>query len=172
MKWTAHFRNNYIDHLQEGSGGRPGWLDPWFRFWVDLQSPAPHFWASLVAIIETVIALAVLIGSARKLTYTAALVFSLLIWTTAEGFGGPYMGASADVDERGHHLRPGLRRPAGLLLLPGSLSAVRRLPPRAEDQLVASGRRVGPHPTAPHASQRADEVAPPVLESSRHDTMV
>lgn len=98
LKWTGHFRHGYIDHLKEGSEGRPGWLDPWFRFWIDLQTPAPHFWAYLVAIIETLIALAVLIGFARKLTYLSAIVFSLLIWMTAEGFGGPYMGASADVD--------------------------------------------------------------------------
>ena len=54
--------------------------------------------AYLVAVTETLIALAVLVGFARKLSYTAALVFSLLIWSTAEGFGGPYAGASADVD--------------------------------------------------------------------------
>ena len=98
LKWTTHFRSGYIDHLTEGSDGRPGWLDGWFRFWVDLQSPHPYFWAYLVAVTETGIALAVIVGFARKLTYSAALVFSLLIWATAEGFGGPYTGASADVD--------------------------------------------------------------------------
>lgn len=98
LKWTTHFRGNYIDHLKEGSDGRPAWLDGWFRFWVDLQSPHPYFWAYLVAVTETLIALAVLVGFARKLSYTAALIFSLLIWATAEGFGGPYTGASADVD--------------------------------------------------------------------------
>jgi len=36
-------------------------------------------------------------GFARKITYTAAIVFSLLIWATAEGFGGPYTSGSADV---------------------------------------------------------------------------
>jgi hypothetical protein len=40
----------------------------------------------------------VIVGFARKLSYTAALIFSLLIWATAEGFGGPYTGAGADVD--------------------------------------------------------------------------
>ena len=98
LKWTTHFRSDYIDHLQEGSQGRPSWLNGWFRFWIDLQSPHPYFWAYLVAVAETLIALAVIVGFARKLTYAAALVFSLLIWTTAEGFGGPYTGASADVD--------------------------------------------------------------------------
>ena len=83
--------------MSEGSAGRPGWLQPWFRFWYDLQSPAPHFWAYLTAVVETLIAVAVLAGFARKLTYTAALVFSLLIWATAEGFGGPYTRGSTDI---------------------------------------------------------------------------
>jgi nitrite reductase (NO-forming) len=98
LKWTTHFRADYIDHLKEGSDGRPSWLDGWFRFWIDLQNPHPYFWAYLVASVETLIAVAILIGFARKLSYTAALAFSLLIWATAEGFGGPYTGASADVD--------------------------------------------------------------------------
>ena len=74
LKWTTHYRADYIDHLKEGSDERLAWLDGWFRCWV------------------------VLVGFARKLSYTAALIFSLLIWATAEGFGGPYTGASADVD--------------------------------------------------------------------------
>ena len=98
LKWATHFRADYIDHLKVGSRGRAVWLDGWFRFWVDLQSPHPSFWAYLVAVSETLIALALLIGFARKLSYTAALIFSLLIWSTAEGFGGPYTGPSADVD--------------------------------------------------------------------------
>ena len=98
LKWTTHFRSGYIDHLSEGKAGRPGWLGGWFNFWIDLQSPHPYMWAYLVAAAETLIAVAVLVGFARKLAYTAALVLSLLIWATAEGFGGPYTGARADVD--------------------------------------------------------------------------
>lgn len=98
LKWTPHFINGYIEHLGEGSEGRPGWLDPWFRFLVDLQSPAPKVWAYSVAVIETLIALALLFGFARKIAYMGAALFSAMIWATAEGFGGPYTGGGADVD--------------------------------------------------------------------------
>jgi nitrite reductase (NO-forming) len=77
--------------------GQPAWLQPWFRFWIDLQHPDVPFFAYLVAVIETLIAIALIVGFARKITYTAALVFSLLIWATAEGFGGPYTSGASDV---------------------------------------------------------------------------
>ena len=98
LKWTPHFINGYLDHLAEGSDGRPGRLQPWFRLWRNVQSPAPRAFAYLVAVTETLIALSLVIGIARKLTYLSATVFSLMIWSTAEGFGGPYTGRGADVD--------------------------------------------------------------------------
>lgn len=98
LKWTPHFINGYLDHLDEGSVGRPDWLRPWFRFWHDLQSPAPAAAAYFVAITETLIAAALLLGVARKLTFLSATAFSLMIWAIPEGFGGPYTGRGADVD--------------------------------------------------------------------------
>lgn len=51
----------------------------------------------LAATAETLIALALIFGFARKLTYIAAIVFSVLIWSTAEGFGGPYTSGASDI---------------------------------------------------------------------------
>ena len=63
------------------------------------RGAAPHltFFAYLIAVVETLIALALIAGFARKITYSAAIVFSLLIWATAEGFGGPYTSGASDV---------------------------------------------------------------------------
>jgi hypothetical protein len=47
--------------------------------------------------VETLIAVALIAGFARMLTYLCAATFSLLIWATAEGFGGPYTSGAADV---------------------------------------------------------------------------
>jgi len=77
--------------------GQPGWLKPWFTFWINLQHPRVSFFAYLVALVETLIAAAVILGFARKLTYSAAILFSLLIWGTAEGFGGPYTSGASDI---------------------------------------------------------------------------
>jgi nitrite reductase (NO-forming) len=77
--------------------GQPGWLKPWFTFWINLQHPQVTFFAYLVAVVETLIALALIAGFVRKLTYISAIAFSLLIWATAEGFGGPYTSGASDI---------------------------------------------------------------------------
>src|SRR5260370_36103171 len=76
---------------------QPSWLKGWFDFWITLQHPRAVFFAYLVAVAETLIALALIAGFARKLTYISAAAFSVLIWATAEGFGGPYTSGSADI---------------------------------------------------------------------------
>jgi nitrite reductase (NO-forming) len=77
--------------------GQPGWLKSWFIFWINLQHPHAIFFAYLVAAVETLIAVAVIAGFARKLTYISAAAFSVLIWATAEGFGGPYTSGASDI---------------------------------------------------------------------------
>ena len=72
-------------------------MQPWFRFWHELQSPAPRAAANFVAAVETLIALALLLGLARKVVFLAATFFSLMIWAIPEGFGGPCTGRGADV---------------------------------------------------------------------------
>ena len=77
--------------------GQPGWLKWWFDFWINLQHPHVMFFSYFVAVIETFIALALTLGVARKLTYLSAIAFSFIIWSTAEGFGGPYTSGSSDI---------------------------------------------------------------------------
>ncbi len=97
LKWMPGFRASYLDSVQSAGQGQPGWLHPWFHFWYHVQSGQPTAWAYLIAIIETCLALALIAGFARKLTYFAGIAFSLMIWSVAEGFGGPYHSGSTDV---------------------------------------------------------------------------
>lgn len=97
LKWLPGFRAGYMDAIMGQAQGQPGWLKPWFNFWINLQHPRVTFFAYLVAVAETLIAVAVIAGFARKLSYSAAIVFSLLIWGTAEGFGGPYTSGASDI---------------------------------------------------------------------------
>lgn len=55
------------------------------------------FFAYLVAVAETLLAVALIAGLARKLAYLSAIAFSVLIWATAEGFGGPYTSGASDI---------------------------------------------------------------------------
>lgn len=97
LKWMPGFRSGYMDAIMGAGQGQPGWLKWWFDFWINLQRPDVNFFAYLVAVVETLIALALIAGFARKITYIAAAAFSILIWATAEGFGGPYTSRSADI---------------------------------------------------------------------------
>ncbi len=97
LKWLPGFRASYMGAIMGQAQGQPGWLKPWFDLWINLQHPRVMFFAYLVAVAETLIAVALLAGFARKVTYLAAIVFSLLIWATAEGFGGPYTSGASDI---------------------------------------------------------------------------
>jgi uncharacterized membrane protein YphA (DoxX/SURF4 family) len=97
LKWLPGFRSGYMDMIMGQAQGQPGWLKGWFTFWINLQHPRAIFFAYLVAVIETLIAVAVIAGFARKLTYISAAAFSVLIWATAEGFGGPYTSGASDI---------------------------------------------------------------------------
>jgi nitrite reductase (NO-forming) len=97
LKWLPGFRASYMSTIMGEAQGQPGWLKPWFDFWIRFQHPYAMPLAYLVAAVETLIALALIAGFARKITYISAIVFSLLIWATAEGFGGPYTSGSADI---------------------------------------------------------------------------
>ena len=97
LKWLPGFRASYMSVIMGEADGQPGWLKPWFRFWVNLQHPNATFFAYLVAVTETLIALALIAGFARKYTYIAAALFSMIIWATAEGFGGPYTSGASDI---------------------------------------------------------------------------
>jgi len=97
LKWLPGFRSGYMAAIMGEAQGQPGWLKPWFDFWINLQHPRVTFFAYLVAATETLIAVAVILGFARKLSYSAAILFSLLIWGTAEGFGGPYTSGASDI---------------------------------------------------------------------------
>jgi uncharacterized membrane protein YphA (DoxX/SURF4 family) len=97
LKWLPGFRSTYVSAVTGVAQGQPGWLRWWFDFWVKLQAPRPTLFAYLVAVLETLVAVAIIFGFARKLTYISSAVFGVVIWAVAEGFGGPYMKGSSDI---------------------------------------------------------------------------
>lgn len=97
LKWLPGFVNGFLGEIDAASEGQPHWLQPWFHFWHNLFAHAPRFFAYATAVIETLIALALIFGIARQVTYFAAAVWSLLIWAVPEGFGGPYTHGATDI---------------------------------------------------------------------------
>ena len=97
FKWRVAFRDGFLDQIKSAAEGQPSWLHGWFNFWVQLLGHNPHIYALLVTVLETLIALALILGIARRTTYLAATIFSLFIWAIPEGFGGPYSATSTDI---------------------------------------------------------------------------
>lgn len=90
LTWRPDFVDHYVGYLHNAAQGQPGWLAGWFGMWIGLVTPHAMLFVWLTRIIESAIALALLAGFARKTLYIVGVIFSLLIWSTAEGFGGPY----------------------------------------------------------------------------------
>lgn len=97
FKWQPSFLNGLPEVMHDGSMGQPGWLMPWFNFTHALIAVQPTLWAHCIALVETGIALALLLGVARKITYLGGAIWSLLIWSTAEGFGRTSSGVATDI---------------------------------------------------------------------------
>jgi len=97
LKWEPAFRTGFSSMLKEAAQGQPGWLHGWFHLWINMVAPNSSFFAYSTAVIETLVAVAVIVGFARKFTYISAALFGVLIWATAEGFGGPYTSSSTDI---------------------------------------------------------------------------
>jgi nitrite reductase (NO-forming) len=97
LKWSPGYRNNFGAMLDGVAKGQPGWLGPWFDLWTGLPHGAATVLAFGSAATETFLAAALLVGFARKSVYLLGLGYSLMVWATGEGFGGPYHAGSTDV---------------------------------------------------------------------------
>lgn len=97
FKWQPAFQKRYLDILVGAVKDQPWFLKSWFDTWIILISSQTQFFIYATVVTETYIAVALLFGFAKRFTYILALVFSLLIWSTAEGFGGPYTAGATDI---------------------------------------------------------------------------
>lgn len=98
FKWQPAFINGMVSYLSGSiSSSQPAFVNGWIRLWVSIVRTDPHLWAYLVALGETIIAVALLLGVGTRLTSVVGSALALLIWTTAEGFGGPYGVGATDV---------------------------------------------------------------------------
>ncbi|HXE66848.1 MAG TPA: multicopper oxidase domain-containing protein [Rhodanobacteraceae bacterium] len=88
--WTSGFAIHYVGYLHNAAQGQPAWSAWWFDLWIALVTPHADLFVWLTRIVETALALALVLGFARKTVYLLGALFSLLVWSTAEGFGGPY----------------------------------------------------------------------------------
>lgn len=97
FKWQPDFVQKFTDYLTETLQGQPAAVRAWLDFWVSVVNINPHVFAHIVAVGETLVALGLIFGVLSNLTNVAGAFIALVIWSTAEGFGGPYQAGSTDV---------------------------------------------------------------------------
>lgn len=97
FKWQPDFINKFTDYLSETLKDQPAGVQAWIHFWVNAVNVDPRAFAYIVAVGETVIALGLILGLLSNLTNVGGALLALVIWSTAEGFGGPYQAGSTDV---------------------------------------------------------------------------
>ncbi len=97
FKWQPGFINQFSDYLTGALEGQPAAVQAWINFWINIVNVDPHVFAHVVAISETAIALGLIFGAFSNLTNIGGALLALVIWSSAEGFGGPYVPGSADI---------------------------------------------------------------------------
>jgi thiosulfate dehydrogenase [quinone] large subunit len=97
LKWQPAFIDAYAKNVADGAAGQPGWLRPWFRFWRHIVKVDPHLLAYSTAAIETLIAVSLILGLARRAIYVGGFLWSIAIWTIPEGFGGSFLSGATDI---------------------------------------------------------------------------
>ena len=80
LKWQPAFQSNFMQLLSGVAQGQPGFLSWWFALWQAIVSGRAPILAFMTASTETYLALAVLTGFARKITYSVGLLYGLFVW--------------------------------------------------------------------------------------------
>jgi thiosulfate dehydrogenase (quinone) large subunit len=98
FKFEPAFYRGLLTFVMSKDASEPSWLNPWFHLWYRVFGVGPEFFAIIILIIEVLIALSLLLGVARRLTYASAIPFCFLIWGVGEAFGGPYVAGTTDIN--------------------------------------------------------------------------
>jgi hypothetical protein len=100
-KWTPFFIHHSLSYLVQAQAGQPAWIVAYIQFFIDaFRAIGQETFGVIAALAETVIAVGLLAGRGMRFVLPFGLVYSLGVWTVAEGWGGPYgavTGVGGDV---------------------------------------------------------------------------
>ncbi len=97
FKWQPAFLKDFVSYVTGGLDGQPLLVQAWIHLWISIIGVNPYFLAILAAIIETVIAAGLILGLFTRPIIYIGIAWSIVIWSTAETFGGPYKAGSTDI---------------------------------------------------------------------------
>lgn len=97
FKWAPAFQRTYLSQVEAASEGQPHWLLWLYHTAEHVIAVDPHAFAVATAVVESLTAVGLIVGFARRVGYWVGLGFSLMVWALAEGFGGPYTAGATDI---------------------------------------------------------------------------
>jgi hypothetical protein len=90
-KWQPYFLEHGGDNLVQAQQGQPPWIVNYIQLFIDMiQMTGPLAFGLFVAVIETLIVLSLLFKKGLHYMLPIGFIYSFVLWTTAEGWGGPY----------------------------------------------------------------------------------
>jgi len=97
FKFESVFYRGLLQYVKSKDSGEPKWLNPWFHTWYSIIGSNQHLFAVILIVAESLVAVSLLFGLARRSSYLLGGVMAFLIWGVGEAFGGPYVSGSTDV---------------------------------------------------------------------------
>jgi uncharacterized membrane protein YphA (DoxX/SURF4 family) len=97
FKWQPAFQSGFASYLTGALDGQPAVVKAWIGFWINIINVNPHVFGIVVALSESALAVALIFGVFSNLAALGGVLLTLVIWSTAEGFGGPYKAGSTDI---------------------------------------------------------------------------
>lgn len=80
-----------VGFISGAEAGQPRWIVAYQQAWVAVMThTSPLFVGIMSALTEVIIAWSLLTGTLLRIFLPIGLIYSLMIWSPAEGFGGPY----------------------------------------------------------------------------------
>lgn len=95
-KWHPAFLGHAEGFLVAAQAGQPAWISAWISLLIDtIRVVGASRFGFIVALTESFIALGLLLGVWRRGAWLAwtlwgGFLYSILLWSSAEGLGGPY----------------------------------------------------------------------------------
>lgn len=100
-KWTPYFIHHSASYLVAAQAGQPEWIVNYIQLYINvINYIGPDVFGYIAAVSETVIVFSLLFNIGLRYIIPFGLVYNFILWTTAEGFGGPYTsttGVGGDV---------------------------------------------------------------------------
>jgi uncharacterized membrane protein YphA (DoxX/SURF4 family) len=98
LKWQPLFINAFAGTVSNGMVGQPPAVHTWIALWYRMIQINPTLFGYLAALTESLLAICFILGLFTNVICMISIVWAFIIWSVANGFGGPYvMGQSTDI---------------------------------------------------------------------------